>query len=146
MEVGHLPPSRRSHRAERRSRSTLKIISAKLCFRFYTTSVKMCIFIHNLCEGWRRCTTLRWVETRSWSPCCWRPRRQWILKTIKVKYTQISSCPNSSLCSKTKAKHTRLARKQNNHKKHIFPAFPAWPITSLYVIKYELVGNKITSV
>lgn len=83
-------PSCRSHRAEGRSCTTREIISAKLCgvgfFVFFTAYLDVCIFAHNLylCEGWRRCTTLLWVATRSWSHCCWRRRQQWILKTTKV--------------------------------------------------------------
>ena len=114
--------------------------------RFYTTSMNMCIFIHNLClcEGWRRCTMLLWVVTRSWSLCCWRPRQQWISKTIKVK--TLADVHRVQVFLKTHcvvAKHTRLAGKQNNPKqdekkrtaKQIFLPFPAWPIIPSYVRK-----------
>lgn len=124
-------PSRLSHRAERRSCCTLKIISAKLCSGFYTTSLNMCIFVHNLClrEGCRRCTMLLWVVTRSWSLCCWRPRRQWILKTIKVKNTHRSSQTTTHYVSTEQAQNTQgcpanktIIKTQEN--KYIFEAFP----------------------
>lgn len=133
-------PSCLLHRAEGRSCSTRKIISAKFCsgFFFYPASMNMCIFTHNLflCEGCRRCTMQLWVVTRSWSLCCWRPRQQLILKTTKVKNTQIFTVSLHKV-------HTRRGclKKTNNHNRKTntyFRCSPVRPIVLLYRKKKSL--------
>ena len=89
MEVGHLPPpvAHTELRGGAALRGRLFRQSYAVCACAFTAYVNVCISAHNLylCEGWRRCTTLLWAATRSWSRCCWRPRQQWILKTTKVQ-------------------------------------------------------------
>lgn len=148
MEVGHLPPSRRSDRADGRSCTTLKIISVVLWF--HTPYVNMCIFKHYPClrEGWRRCTMPLWVVTRSWSLCCLRPRQQWILKTIKVRtHTDLSVL--TSHCVNMKQVQSTHRWPDNNHgeKKQEIKNISGLPRvtddTVSCVIKCELVWKAI---
>lgn len=86
MEVGHLPPPVAHTELGGGAALRLRWFQQVMLW-FHTKNLNMCIFKRYVCvcEGWHRCTMPLWVVTRSSSLCCWRPRQQWILKTIKVK-------------------------------------------------------------
>lgn len=120
---------------------------------FFTAYMDVCIFAHNLClcEGWRRCTTLLWAATRSWSHCCWRRRQQWILKTTKVQYQMFvmsskhhHSCVEKrdsgqeTITSKHEKKNNVLFRGWSRHRKQykFEPWAPKKALVCLLVFMY----------